>query len=220
LADPVRVEGVVTYTGPLPEPIPIAEAGTVRQLIEIEPKTKGLKDAVVWLEGVPAAAKPRAPTRAAPVQMDQRDYRFVPHVLAVNAGQEVEFLNSDAANHGVTAGSFELENGFNVVTPSGGSFKHRFVSSKRPVAIGCPIHGAMSAWIYVFDHSHHAVSDESGSFHLPPVPPGRYTLRVCHPEGGMNCRQELQVQPGTPAKLRIEFGERDLRPGLMVKPSR
>ena len=51
---PVRVEGIVTYTGLLPEPIPITEAGTVRQLIEIEPKTKGLKDAVVWLDGTPA----------------------------------------------------------------------------------------------------------------------------------------------------------------------
>ena len=49
--DPVRVAGIVTYTGPLPDPIPITEAGTVRQLIEIEPKTKGLKDAVVWGEG-------------------------------------------------------------------------------------------------------------------------------------------------------------------------
>ncbi|MGB2609542.1 MAG: hypothetical protein WBC80_11245, partial [Isosphaeraceae bacterium] len=41
--DTVRVEGIVTYTGPLPDPIPITEAGTVRRLIEIEPKTKGLK---------------------------------------------------------------------------------------------------------------------------------------------------------------------------------
>ena len=105
--DPVRVEGIVTYTGPLPDPIPITEAGTVRQLIEIEPKTKGLKDAVVWLDGTPAAGKPATLSKANPVQMDQRDYCFLPHVLAVNAGQEVEFLNNDVANHGVSAASFE-----------------------------------------------------------------------------------------------------------------
>ena len=52
----VRVEGVVTYDGRLPEPIPVAEAGTSRQLMEVDPKTKGLKDAVVWLEGVPEPA--------------------------------------------------------------------------------------------------------------------------------------------------------------------
>lgn len=105
--DPARVEGIVTYTGPLPDPIPITEAGTVRRLIEIEPKTKGLKDAVVWLDGTPAADKPTTLSKANPVQMDQRDYCFLPHVLAVNAGQEVEFLNNDVANHGVSATSFE-----------------------------------------------------------------------------------------------------------------
>ncbi|MGA9925948.1 MAG: hypothetical protein WBQ29_21310 [Isosphaeraceae bacterium] len=100
--DPARVEGIVTYTGLLPEPIPITEAGTVRQLIEIEPKTKGLKDAVVWLDGTPAAGKPATLSKANPVQMDQRDYCFVPRVLAVDAGQQVEFLN-----HGASAASFE-----------------------------------------------------------------------------------------------------------------
>jgi len=39
--------------------------------------------------------------------MDQRDYCFVPRVLAVDAGQQVEFLNNDVANHGVSAASFE-----------------------------------------------------------------------------------------------------------------
>ena len=217
---PVRVEGIVTYTGLLPEPIPITEAGTVRQLIEIEPKTKGLKDAVVWLDGTPVAGKPATLLKANPVQMDQRDYCFVPHVLAVNAGQQVEFLNHDVANHGVSAASFEAENRFNVTTPPGGSYKHRFAASKRPVAIGCPIHAAMSAWIYVFDHPFHTVTDETGSFRLPPVSPGRYTLRVRHPDGGMDRSQELIVRPGTPGQLRIEFGEKDRKARAGAKPTR
>jgi len=55
--EPVRIEGLVTYDGRLPKPIPVNEADTSRQLIEVDPKTKGLKDAVVWLEGIrePAA---------------------------------------------------------------------------------------------------------------------------------------------------------------------
>ena len=56
--DTVPVEGVVIYDGRLPVPVPVSEAGTSRQRIEVDPKTKGLKDAVVWLEGVPAPAKP------------------------------------------------------------------------------------------------------------------------------------------------------------------
>jgi plastocyanin len=215
----VPVEGIVTYSGPLPKPIPIAEAGTVRQLIEIEPKTKGLKDAAVWLVGTPPAVKSAAGSKAWSVQMDQRDYRFVPHVLTVDAGQQVEFVNSDVSNHGVTAASLEVENRFNMTTPQGGAYKHRFVASRRPVAIGCPIHQAMSAWIYVFNHPYHAVTDERGSFRLPPVQPGSYTLRAHHPDGGMANRRELIVRPGPSVRVRIEFGEKDLKAGAGEKAS-
>jgi hypothetical protein len=45
-----------------------------------------------------------------------------------------------------------------VVTPQAGKYAHRFVASRTPVAIGCPIHGAMAAWVFVFDHPHHAVT--------------------------------------------------------------
>jgi plastocyanin len=217
--DGVRVEGMVTYRGPLPEPIPLPEAGTVRHLIEVEPKTKGLKDAVVWLEGVFPPAKPAQPVKSTVIQVDQRDFQFVPHVLAINAGQEVEFLNSDAANHGVSAASFEAENRFNVVVPSGGSCKHRFVASNRPVAIGCPIHWAMSAWIFVFGHPYHAVTDDHGSFHLPPVAPGQYTLRLRHPDSGIERRQDFVVSPGMPVRRRIEFVESDLKLGATATPS-
>jgi plastocyanin len=199
------VEGVVSYDGPLPEPIPVTEAGTVRHLVEVEPKTKGLKEAVVWLEGAPRPepAGDKAPEE--PVVMDQQDYAFVPHVVAVRAGREVEFRNSDGANHGVTASSLEPENRFNVVTPQGGGSKRRFVASKYPVAIGCPIHAAMAAWVFVFDHPYLAVTDEAGRFLLPPVPPGRYTLHVRHPSGGMRKQREVVVRATGPVRLRVEF---------------
>jgi plastocyanin len=201
----VRVEGVVTYEGPLPDPIPVPEAGTVRHLVEVAPVTKGLKDAVIWLEGVPAPEVAGRGAPQEPVVMDQQDYFFVPHVLAVEAGRQVEFRNSDVANHGVTASSLEPKNAFNVTTAQGGRYAHRFVAAKTPVAIGCPIHGTMAAWVFVFDHRFHAVTDHQGRFRLPPVPPGRYTLRAHHPDGGMRRREEIVVRAGEPMRLRIEF---------------
>jgi plastocyanin len=208
---PVRVEGVVSYDGPLPESIPVPEAGTVRHLVEVDPKTKGLKEAVVWLEGVPESAPAGNEAQDEPVVMDQQNYFFVPHVLAIRGGREVEFLNSDGANHGVTASSLEAKNQFNVTTPPGGRHIHRFVASKYPVAIGCPIHAAMVAWIYVFDHPHFAVTDEQGRFRFPTVPPGQYTLQVRHPDGGLRQQQEVVVRAGEPVHLRIEFHGGDLK---------
>jgi hypothetical protein len=154
--------------------------------------------------------------------IDQQDYAFTPHVLAVEAGREVEFRNSDVANHGVTASSLEPQNRFNVVTPQGGKYTHRFVASKYPVAIGCPVHSAMAAWVYVFDHPYFAVTDGAGRFRLPPVPPGRYTLQVRHPDGGLRRRQEVVVPEGEPVRLRVEFhdGDRKARGRDGEAPSR
>jgi plastocyanin len=204
-ADRVRVVGTITYDGPLPDPIPIPEAGTVRPLVEVDPKTRGLKDAVVWLEGVPASKVVTKEVPEKPVVVDQRDYAFVPHVLAVEAGREVEFRNGDDANHGITANSSEPRNRFDLVTPPGGSQTHRFVASESPVALGCPVHGSMAAWVYVFDHPYHAVTDGRGRFRLPPVPPGRYTLQVRHLDGGMRRQEEIVVRAGESVRLRIEF---------------
>jgi plastocyanin len=207
--DAARVEGLVTYDGPLPAPIPVAEAASVRHPVEVDPTTKGLKEAVVWLEGAPAQAEPAA--RKRPVQMDQRNFVFTPHVLSIDAGQEVEFLNSDVANHGVMAIAPEPGNCFNVSMALGGGYKHRFVASARPVAIGCPVHVSMAAWIYVFAHPYHAVTDELGRFRLPDVPPGRYLLHVRHADGGMRTQRPVVAGAGETVRLRIEFHESDLK---------
>ena len=87
------------------------------------------------------------------------------------------------------------------------------MASKSPVAIGCPIHAAMAAWVYVFDHPYHAVTGERGEFRLPPVPPGRYTLHVRHPDGGLRRQQEVVVREGEPSRLRIEFHGDDIKAG-------
>jgi plastocyanin len=210
-SEPVRVEGIVTYDGLLPQPIHVAEAGTSRQLIEVHPKTKGLKDAVVWLEGVTEPAEAHQEIADEPVVMDQQNFFFLPHVLAVESGQVVEFRNSDVANHGVKASSLEPRNQFNLMTPLGGHFTHRFVTSKHPVAIGCPIHSTMAAWIFVFDYRFHAVTDKRGRFTLPPVPAGSYTLRVHHPDGGLHKTQRIVVEADKPLRLRIEFHDDDRR---------
>jgi plastocyanin len=188
------VEGLVTYSGPIPKPIPVPEAQTVRQLVVVDPKSKGLKDAVVWLE---RASPPAVDTNRArkPAIMDQVEFFFVPHVLAIRAGQPVEFRNSDAANHGVTAKSLRQENCFNIVTPPSGSYTHTFSADSRPVAIGCPIHSGMGAWIWVFEHPYYATTDAKGRFRIADVPPGKHTLVVRHVEANFTHKHKLEVEP-------------------------
>jgi plastocyanin len=208
----VQVQGQVTYDGRRPEPLPVSEAGTHRHLIEVDPETKGLKDAVVWIEGARDGVGPSRNSLAEPAVMDQQNYFFVPHVLAVRSGETVEFRNSDLANHGVKASSLEPGNEFNVTTPPGGRVARRFTASRYPVAIGCPIHAAMAGWIYVFDHRFHAVTDEQGRFDIPAVPPGRYTLRVHHADGGLSRRLALVTLAGETSRLRVDLHDADRKP--------
>lgn len=208
----VDLGGIVTYSGPLLDPISISEAGTMRHPIERDARTNGLKSAVVWLEGPRLGRDVGDSAKLEPAVMDQQNYEFIPHVLAVRAGQKVRFLNNDAANHGVAAFSLEEKNTFNVVTPAGGQHEHTFVWSRYPVAIGCPIHAAMSAWVYVFDHPHFAVTDERGRFHLPSIPPGEYTLHARHGDGGMSHKRAIVVRVAEPpGETRIEFSGADLK---------
>ena len=203
------VEGRVTYTGPIPDAIPIPEALTVRHLIERDAETKGLRDAVVWLDG-PSVANTQSrsiPKDPKPVQMDQQNFFFVPHVLTIEAGQEVEFLNNDLANHGIMATSFDEKNSFNIITSPASSYRHRFVATKRPVKIACPLHSGMGAWILIFQHRFFAVTESQGAFYIPRVPPGHYTLVVQHLDGDLRKKQPIVVKSHSKLKLHIVLSQ-------------
>lgn len=211
------ISGRVTYTGPLPPAVLNPEAATRRSPVEVDPETKGLFEAAVWIEGAsiddqPSPLDPDDPAEAEPLFVDQVNFEFLPHVLTVEAGRPVVFLNNDVANHGVTASGSTVANRFNVTTPPGGQYVHRFQSARQPVPIGCPIHVAMSAWVFVFDHPFHTVTDDQGQFRLAQLPPGRHTLFVHHPDGGFRKRIEVEVRDGETTELSIPFVAEDLRP--------
>lgn len=61
----------------------------------------------------------------------------------------------------------------NVVTPAK-------VSHSGMGEVICDSHPFMKAYIMIFDHPYASVSDDSGTFTLDNVPPGKYTLKVWH----------------------------------------
>jgi hypothetical protein len=71
----------------------------------------------------------------------------------------------------------------------------------------------MAGWIYVFDHGFHAVTDNKGRFTLPPVRPGRYTLRVHHPDGGLRKSEPIILKAGETLRFGIRFHDGDRKTG-------
>jgi plastocyanin len=150
------------------------------------------RGSVVYLETAPRAAFESDDERRA--TLNQRDERFVPHVLAIVAGTWVDFPNNDRTYHNVF--SLSKGNEFNLGRyASGRSRAFRF---ERPgvVRVFCEIHSHMSAFILVFAHRFFAVTDDDGRYRIDGIPPGTYTLAVWN-----------ETVQGDPPRRPITIGE-------------
>ena len=199
------ITGVVRYTGVVPpnQRINLTDGQLMlHNDIVVHAKSKGLRDVAVvldWKDKVPADAK------AMPVLIDQRDMIFVPRVVTAQEGQKLRFENNDLYNHGVNAISIHPENVFNVTTPSGQPFEHKFKWQKTPIQIGCILHSWMRAWVILAQHPYHAVTDASGSFKIANVPVGKHTLAFVHPDTNHRETVTIEVRAGNTANVMLEW---------------
>lgn len=204
------VRGRVLFDGKAPKAKVIDESGRNRDLIEVDPKTSGLRFAAAFLLDAPRV---EAPAKIEELRIDQKDFTFVPRIVTVRAGQAVKFTNSDSANHNVRGASLLPKNEFNVYTGTSGESIQRFVADPkhRPIRLGCDIHAWMTGWVYVFDHPYHAVTDINGRFELLGVPPGRHRVAIRQPDVGFTRDIEVVVTESEAAIVEIRFREEDLR---------
>jgi plastocyanin len=161
-----------------------------------EPAKGNLAEAVVALDGTELGKVP-GPPRPATVVIDQKNFQFTPETVAIRAGDQVKFLNSDKDLHNVNA--FHKLHSFNVNLPAGGEHTERFEHAGnigRPYYLGCVYHGAMHGWVYVFDHPYFQVTAAEGRYRLENVPPGRYRLGMVHPAGQLRWSETIEVQAG------------------------
>jgi len=214
------IEGVLTFSGEVPKSKVPDDAGDYRPLLDVERKSRGLRFVLICLELDESrtdesidSQRDNDTRESEPVVMDQLEHRFVPHLLAIRAGQKVKFTNSDTANHNVRSNSFESKNQFNVFTGSGGDYSHQFVAERklRPVKLSCDIHRWMQGWIYVLDHPYHAVTDKSGKFGICSIPPGKYRLSIRQPDVGYRQSREVELVKGKITKLQLNIDRRELK---------
>jgi len=163
------------------EPVSLAYTGQAGSLPDARPTVHGaVTDAVIYLDRIPAAAESALAATDAHPALVQRDQSFDPRVLAVTVGTTVEFPNADPIYHNVFSVSpvkrFDLGR-----YPKGRSKRVTFDRAGL-VNVYCEIHSNMAAFVLVLPNHAFARPDADGAFALPDLPPGRYQLKVWHPD--------------------------------------
>ncbi len=126
---------------------------------------------VIWVDDVEGSSP--APQRSA--VMEQKGLRFVPHVLAIQAGSTVEFPNHDPLAHNVF--SISDAKRFNLGLYGNGTTRRLTFDRPGVVELLCNVHSEMSAYIVVVKNSFFASPGDDGSYRISDVPAGRHRLR-------------------------------------------
>ena len=168
----------------------------------ISGKVSGVSgESVVYVEAIAGKTFP-APSQQ-PV-MDQKGLMFQPHILAVQQGTTVEFLNSDSVAHNVfwisIGGNKKL--GHNLGTwPKGEKRPFKF-DNPGAVPLLCNVHPEMSGYIVVAPTPYFATSDKSGEYKIENIPDGSYTVTAWH-EGAKNQSKPVTVAGDTKADFSL-----------------
>jgi plastocyanin len=157
---------------------------------------------VVYIDTIPGKTFP-APEKH--VLMDQKGLLFQPHILAVQEGTTVDFLNSDNVQHNVfwpnISGNRKL--GHNLGTwPKGQKKSYKF-DKAGVVPLLCNVHPEMSGYIIVSPTPYYAETDAQGNYKIANVPDGSYKVVAWH-EGDKPTSKEVAVKGDTKADLTVK----------------
>lgn len=170
---------------------------------DIEGKVTGMKGkSVVYVDSIAGKSFP-AP-KDHPV-VDQKGLLFSPHIVAVQQGTTVEFLNSDNVAHNVfwTSVGNDKKAGHNLGTwPKGEKRPYTFDKS-GVVPLFCNVHPDMAGYIVVSPTPYFAETDDAGSYTIKDVPDGSYTLTVWH-EGAKDQSKPVTVSGGAKADFTLK----------------
>jgi plastocyanin len=174
-------------------------------------KDGGVKDVVVRI-AVGGVKPPDSATKPAPQVIDQKNCMYSPHVVALMAGQQLDFKNSDDTLHNIHTYK-DSESDFNIAQPKGSPDKLSDVGvppGDAPYKVKCDVHPWMAAFALVTDHPYAVVTGDDGSFKLDNVPPGTYKLEAWHPYMGKKV-VDVTVEGGKTADAKFAFAQGDYK---------
>jgi plastocyanin len=175
----------------------LAGAGKANE-IKGKVSAQGMKSAENIAVYVDAISEKKFDAPKEHVVINQSKMTFVPHVVVVQQGTTVEFLNSDAVGHNVywpsISGNKKLSH--NLGTWPKGDKKPFQFNDLGAASLLCNVHPEMSGYVVVVPTPYFAVTDKDGNFEIKNVPAGKYTLKTWS-EDGKPTTQAVDVSGAT-----------------------
>jgi plastocyanin len=190
--------GRVTFDGtpPAPQPLKMSADPACAEAAGPNPTDNavlvsgdgGLQNVFVYVkDGLDPAYSFDVPTSS--VELDQHGCQYVPRVLGIRVGQPLEIVNDDDTFHNVHSlpkANQEFNRGMSL---KGERHEHTFTTPEVMVRFKCDVHNWMAAWVGVMAHPFFAVTKADGSFEIPGLPPGTYTIEAWHERYGTQTQQ-------------------------------
>ena len=152
----------------------------------------GIKNAVVSITNI---TRGKALDTTGKPELDQHGCTYVPHVLTVPAGSELQIRNSDGILHNIH--TYSTRNPpMNRAQPKFKKVITETFSQPETIRTTCDAHGWMQGWLIVIEHPYYAVTDDNGGFQLTDVPAGDYELKVWHEKLGEQTQKVVVAGAG------------------------
>lgn len=205
------LSGTVKFEGTAPKPTKIdmsfdpncAKAHPTPQMTEevVTGAGGGLANVVVYVADGLGNQTFQPPTQ--PVVLEQKGCVYVPHVIALQANQKLDVVNTDLTTHNIHPNPANNRE-WNMTQPHGVPLEQTFAREEVAIPVKCNVHPWMKGYIAVLKHPYFAVTDKSGHFEVKDLPPGTYTIKAWQEKFGVQF-QKVTVTAGQSANVDFVF---------------
>ena len=169
---------------------------------------KPATDAVVSIEGL---SKEQAKEQASFVKakkqtINQKNLKFIPTVIAIMAGETVDFPNNDKSWHNVY--SKGGANDFDLGLYAPGKTRSKQFDKPGVSRILCNAHPDMEAFVVVKDHPFFSATDSRGNYEIKDVPLGKVRVEIWYPNLDVRSDNIEIVRDGEVFALNVDLKKR------------
>jgi hypothetical protein len=122
------------------------------------------------------------------VTFTQKGCQYIPHVVVLHTGQELQVANADQTSHNIHPMP-TLNREWNKSQPPGSPNISEKFDQAEFIKVKCNIHPWMSGRFAVLKTSHYSVTGDNGGFSLPDLPAGKYTVTAWHEDYGTQVQE-------------------------------